>query len=125
MNLRECAGTNCVRIGVAQPGAAFEVIGEDGDWYEISYGGASAFIAGWLTTRVVDPPAGLLADFQFAAVSAAGDEKFILYAPTPRTGTWWLNLQEPDGTNTDVEIQTILWSDDDSTGYFDRPTIYG
>ena len=125
VNLRECAGTNCDRIGVAQLGEAFEVIGEDGDWYEISYGGASAFIAGWLTTRVVDAPQGLLADFQFASVSPAGDEKFVLYGSTARTGTWWLNLKRSDGTNTDIQIETILWGVDHTTGFFDHPIIYG
>ncbi|MCY3780101.1 MAG: fibronectin type III domain-containing protein [Chloroflexi bacterium] len=121
VNLRECAGTNCVRIGVAQPGQAFEVIGEDGDWYEIRHEGASAFIAAWLTMRVVDAPKGLLADFQFHSA----DAKFLLYGHTARTGTWWLNLMRPDGANTDIQIETIVWGGDHTTGFFEHPVIYG
>ncbi len=125
VNLRECAGTNCDRIGVAQPGEAFEVIGEDGDWYEISYQGASAFIAGWLAVPVVDAPQGLLADFQFASVNPAGDEKFLLYGSTSRTGTWWLNLKRADGTNTDIQIEAIAWGADHTDGSLGHPSIFG
>ena len=103
VNLREFAGTNCVQIGVAQPGETFEVIGEDADWYEISYESASAFIAGWLTTRVADPPPGLLTDFQFVSE----DTSVLLYGSTPRTGTWRLNLKREDDTNTDIQIQSM------------------
>ncbi len=125
VNLRECAGTNCYRIGVARPSETFEVIGEDGDWYEINYEGASAFIAGWLTVRVVNAPQGLLADFQFASVSPVGDEQLLLYGSTARTGTWWLSLKRADGTNTDIQIEAIAWGADHTDGSFQHPSIFG
>ena len=92
VNLRECAGTSCSRVGRALSGDFFEVVGEDGEWFEIEYENTTAFIAGWLTRRVVDAAEGLLADFQFSAVSPAGEEWALLYGSTSRTGTHWLNL---------------------------------
>ncbi len=54
VNLRDCAGTSCGLVGKAQPGDIFEVVAEDGDWYEIKFERGTAFIAGWLTTRLPD-----------------------------------------------------------------------
>lgn len=121
VNLRECAGTNCARIGLARPGNEYDVIGEDGDWYEISVEGGSAFIAGWLTTPLVDSPTGLLADFQFRSEEALAP----LYGHTERTGTWWLNLERADGANTDIQIESIEWFDDHTAGDFRYPVIFG
>ena len=122
VNLRECAGTSCSRVGRALSGDIFEVVGEDGDWFEIEYENTTAFIAGWLTRRVVDPPQGLLADFQFSAVSPAGEEWALLYGSTRRTGTHWLNLTRADGSKTDIQLETLFWGTDDSS---DRPHIFG
>ena len=54
VNLREGAGTSFKLAGQAKPGDILEVVAEDGDWYEIEFGRGTAFIAGWLTTRLPD-----------------------------------------------------------------------
>lgn len=54
VNLRDCGGTNCELVGKAQPGEIYEVVAEDDDWYEIKFERGTAFIAGWLTTRLPD-----------------------------------------------------------------------
>ena len=54
VNLRSCADTSCKLVGQTQIGDILEVINEDGDWYEVKFGEGTAFIAGWLTTRLPD-----------------------------------------------------------------------
>ncbi len=54
VNLRDCANTTCSKVGVTADGDILDVVGEDGDWYEIKYGSGTAFIAGWLTERLPD-----------------------------------------------------------------------
>ena len=122
VNLRECAGTSCSRVGRALSGDFFEVVGEDGEWFEIEYENTTAFIAGWLTKRVVDAAEGLLADFQFSAVSPAGEEWALLYGSTSRTGTHWLNLTRADGSKTDIQVEALFWGTGDSS---DGPRFFG
>ncbi len=123
INLRECGSTSCSRVGRAASGDVLEVVGEDGDWLEVKHDGATAFIAGWLTTRVVAEPEGLLADFQFNARSPAGELWAVMYGSTRRTGTHWLNLTRADGANTDIQVEAIIWETDDSS--FFRPVFFG
>ena len=54
INLRECAGTECEIVGKTQPGEIYDVLAEDYDWYEIRFERGTAFIAGWLTSRLPD-----------------------------------------------------------------------
>lgn len=54
VNVRDCGGTDCELVGKAQPGEIYEVIAEDGDWFEIRIETGTAFIAGWLTSRLPD-----------------------------------------------------------------------
>lgn len=54
VNLREGAGTSFSRVGQAKAGEILEVVAEDGDWYEVKFERGTAFIAGWLTTRLPD-----------------------------------------------------------------------
>lgn len=54
VNLREGAGTSFKLAGQAKPGDILEVVAEEGDWYEIKFGRGTAWIAGWLTTRLPD-----------------------------------------------------------------------
>lgn len=54
INLRSCAGTNCDVVGQSADGSVLEVVGEEDDWYEVNFGGGTAFIASWLTTRGPD-----------------------------------------------------------------------
>lgn len=54
INLRDCGGTDCELVGKAQPGEIYEVVAEDDDWYEIRFERGTAFIAGWLTSRLPD-----------------------------------------------------------------------
>ncbi len=53
VNLRICPGINCLRVGVARAGDVLEVVSEEADWYEVVFGKGSAYIAGWLTERLV------------------------------------------------------------------------
>lgn len=123
VNLRECATTSCSRVGVALSGDTLEVVGEDGDWLEVKHENTTVFIAGWLTTRLVDAPTGLLADFQFNARSPAGELWAVMYGSTQRTGTHWLNLTRGDGSNTDVQVEALVWETDESS--FQRPVFFG
>ena len=54
VNLREGPGTSFRLAGQVSPGDVLEVVAEDGDWYEIKRGRETAFVAGWLTTRLPD-----------------------------------------------------------------------
>ena len=55
VNLRDCAGTTCNRVGQATSGEVLDVLAIDGDWYQVRMpNGTIAFIAGWLTTRLPD-----------------------------------------------------------------------
>ena len=54
INLRDCGGTDCEQVGKAQPGEIYDVVAEDGDWFEIRFERGTAFIAGWLTSRLPD-----------------------------------------------------------------------
>lgn len=55
INVRDCAGTDCNKVGQARPGDIYEVVAEAEDnWYEIRWGDSTAFIAGWLTKRLPD-----------------------------------------------------------------------
>ena len=125
VNLRECASRSCSWVGSARSGDMLEVIGEDGDWLEVKHKDATAFIAGWLTTRVVDAPAGLLADFQFNAFSPAGELWAVMYGSTGRTGTHWLNLTRADGSNTDIQLEALVWESDNASSWFQRPVFFG
>lgn len=54
VNLRDCAGTTCSLVGQAKPGQILEVVAENDNWYEIKHEQGTAFIAGWLATRLPD-----------------------------------------------------------------------
>lgn len=58
VNLRECAGTQCVVVGQAVNGSLLTVLGtetaSDGDWYRVQTVDGIAYIASWLTTRGPD-----------------------------------------------------------------------
>ncbi|MCY4069814.1 MAG: SH3 domain-containing protein [Chloroflexi bacterium] len=55
VNLRDCAGTSCNRVGQATSGEILDVLDIDDDWYQVrTPNGTIAFIAGWLTTRLPD-----------------------------------------------------------------------
>ncbi len=128
VNLRECASTSCGRVGVARSGAILEVVGEAGDWYEIKYEDTTAFIASWLTTRMVDPPTGLLADFQFSSLSPDGDGHVLMIGSTQRTGTHWLRVAHDDGTWSMIELQAIFWGadqDEDDFKWYQYPVFFG
>ena len=104
VNLREGAGTSFKLAGQANPGEILEVVAEEGDWYEIRFGRGTAFIAGWLTTRLPDaiietsqtyiieetgclvvPDASRSSDMDINVIitgSRKGDIVVDLYAPT-------------------------------------------
>lgn len=123
VNLRECGSTSCSRVGQTRSGDILEVVGEDGDWLEVKHENTTAFIAGWLTARVVDAPEGLLADFQFNARSPAGELWAVLYGSTRRTGSQWLDLTHSDGSRTAIQLEAIVWETEDSS--FFRPVFFG
>jgi hypothetical protein len=54
VNVRSCGGTECDVVGQAADGSVLAVISVDGDWYEVEFEGATAFIASWLVTRGPD-----------------------------------------------------------------------
>ena len=54
VNLRDCGNTSCNLVGKTAADGILEVVAGDGEWYEIKYDGGTAFIAGWLTTRLPD-----------------------------------------------------------------------
>ena len=101
------------------------LLDKDGDWFELKYENTTVFIAGWLTARLVDPPTGLLADFQFNALSPAGERWAVLYGSTRRTGTNWLHLTREDGSKTDVQVEALVWETDDTSNWFQRPVFFG
>lgn len=125
VNLRQCGATNCSRVGQAQPGDIFTVLGADGDWYEIGFGGGSAFIAGWLAVPYYDAPSGLLADFQFTAIHIPGDPSALKYGTTAKTGSDWLVLPRGDGTNTVIHLQAMKWAAGDSSALGEQPMFFG
>ncbi|MCY3780962.1 MAG: fibronectin type III domain-containing protein [Chloroflexi bacterium] len=128
VNLRECASTSCIRVGATRSGDVLEVVGEDGDWLEVKYENTTVFIAGWLTTRMVDPPAGLLADFQFSSLSPVGDAHVLMTGSTTRTGTHWLRVAHDDGTWSMIELQAIFWGADDDNvdfNWYQYPVFFG
>ena len=125
VNLRACASTTCDRLGRALDGDRLDVVGEDGDWYEIAFESGRAYIAAWLTRKVVDPPKGLLADFQFAALNPNQYFSDILHGTTSRRGTHWLNLTRADGSPTAYELQAMNWGIDDSAGAPSQPRFFG
>lgn len=51
VNLRSGPGTNHEIVGKALPGEPMAVIGQEGDWYQVSLsGGKTAWIAAWLVS---------------------------------------------------------------------------
>lgn len=54
VNLRDCASTECEKVGATAAGDILEVLGQDGEWYQVRFDGGVAWIAGWLTTRLPD-----------------------------------------------------------------------
>lgn len=59
INIRSCPSKTCNQLGQARRGDILEVIAQkyesDGAWYEIKYGDATAYIAGWLMTHIPTP----------------------------------------------------------------------
>jgi uncharacterized protein YgiM (DUF1202 family) len=55
VNLRDCAGITCAKVGTLSYRDSFEVTGQDYDsdgatWYSLRYYGQTAWIAGWLSS---------------------------------------------------------------------------
>ena len=125
INLRACASTVCDLLGRARVGDFLDVVGEDGDWYEIAYKSGRAYIAAWLTRKVVDPPKGLLADFQFAALDPNQYFSDILHGTTGRSGTHWLNLKHVDGSPAAFELQAMNWVADATATANSQPRFFG
>jgi lipoprotein-anchoring transpeptidase ErfK/SrfK len=52
VNVRYGPGTDFAKIGLLAPGAEARVIGRHGDWWQIDYGGAPAWVASWVVTAL-------------------------------------------------------------------------
>jgi hypothetical protein len=57
--VRTCASTACARVAEVTEGQILVVIGRDGSWYEVEWGGRTGFINVWFTTRLPDSLADL------------------------------------------------------------------
>ena len=125
INLRACASTSCARVGRALPGDVFNVLGKDGDWYEIAFEDDSAYIAAWLTRIMMDPPTGLLVDFQFGALNPNAYHEDFMHGSTFRRGTHWLNLTRPDGSPAAFELQAMNWTIDGDAQPLSQPRFFG
>ena len=125
INLRACANTACDLLGRARSGDLLDVVGADGDWYEIAHESGRVYIAAWLTRKVVDPPRGLLADFQFAALNPNQYFSDILHGTTGRSGTHWLNLTQADGSPAAFELQAMNWGADATANANSQPRFFG
>ncbi|MEP7293057.1 MAG: SH3 domain-containing protein [Chloroflexota bacterium] len=51
LNVRAAPGTDSRLIGAIQPGMSFVILGEQDDWYEISYNDGTGFVSGEFVTR--------------------------------------------------------------------------
>ena len=125
VNLRRCAAISCELVGQAQPGDIFELIGADGDWYEIRRPDGKAYIAAWLALPYVDAPEALLADFQFTAIGVAGDPNALKYGTTAATGHDWLTLRRADGSSSVIHLQALKWADAESAAWGEQPKFFG
>ena len=64
VNLRSGPGTNFASVGRLEENATARITGKYGDWYQVDYGGTSAWVADWVVTatnadgvgEVVPPP---------------------------------------------------------------------
>jgi lipoprotein-anchoring transpeptidase ErfK/SrfK len=50
VNIRSGPGTDYPVVGLLDPGAQAEVVGRYGDWWQIEYSGAPAWVASWVVT---------------------------------------------------------------------------
>jgi lipoprotein-anchoring transpeptidase ErfK/SrfK len=50
VNVRSGPGTDFAKIGLLDPGAEATVMGRHGDWWQIDYAGAPAWVASWVVT---------------------------------------------------------------------------
>ena len=104
VNLRDCGNTTCDLVGKTEAGDILDVIAEDGDWYEIRYERGTAFVAGWLTTRL--PDALVETD---ASVLVPGTACII--APNLKRGDMDINIIITGGRKDDVKVD--LYRPDD------------
>ena len=106
VNLREGAGTSFSRVGQAKAGEILEVVAEDGDWYEVKFERGTAFIAGWLTTRLPDVVIGtgdihIIEDTGCRVVidSRRGDMDINIIITGDRMGDVTVDLYRPNENN--------------------------
>jgi uncharacterized protein YgiM (DUF1202 family) len=57
LNVRSGPGTSNARIGQINPGTAYAILSQSGDWYQIDFNGQPGWVAGWLVTLRSGSPA--------------------------------------------------------------------
>jgi hypothetical protein len=109
-NLRTCAATTCDLAGQVPAGQVLSVIGQDGDWYEVTWENGTAYIASWLTTRGPDVYVDLTEGYQDPKTGCQaklrlgrGDATIDFAISGEKRKDVWVDIYRPN-ENTPVEV---------------------
>jgi lipoprotein-anchoring transpeptidase ErfK/SrfK len=124
VNVRSGPGTDFARIGLLSPGAEARVTGRYGDWWQIEYAGASAWVASWVVTafnvadvpEVAPPPTPVPADPIVIPLPAE---------PGAITEARWIDVDLSEQTLTAYENGVAVRTTLVSTGLPQTPTPTG
>jgi lipoprotein-anchoring transpeptidase ErfK/SrfK len=124
VNVRSGPGTDFAKIGVLSPGAEGKVIGCYGDWWQIDYAGAPAWVASWAVTafnvegvpEIAAPP---------TPVPASPAEIPLPADPWQIDEARWIDVDLSQQTLTAYENGVAVYSFLVSTGLPQTPTPTG
>jgi len=124
VNVRDGPGASFARLGQLDPGAQASVIGRYGDWWQIEYGGASAWVAGQFVAAYdtdsvpeVPPPPTPVPSSPESIPTAA--------PPSQIDEARWIDVDLAQQRVTAYEGQSPVYTTLASTGLPNTPTVEG
>jgi hypothetical protein len=109
-NLRTCAAATCDLAGQVSTGQVLSVIGEDGDWYQVTWENGTAYIASWLTARGPDVYVDLTEGYEDPKTGCQallrlgrGDGNLDIAISGEKRDDVWVDVYRPN-ENTPVEV---------------------
>jgi lipoprotein-anchoring transpeptidase ErfK/SrfK len=124
VNVRSGPDTGFAQLGQLDPGAQASIIGRHGDWWQIEYGGALAWVSAQFVTAYdvdgvpeVSPPP--------TPVPPSPDSVPTAAPPSQIDEARWINVDLMQQRVTAYEGQTPVYTTLASTGLPNTPTVVG